>query len=273
MMNKASYMHALQQALTGLPGPVIEECLWTYERKFLDAMLAGESEESIAARLPKPELVAAQKKTSVRYQALQVRFNLSNLARLFVALTGLAFLNLLLIAPVMATVSVLFAGFVASVCLYFGGILLAAAGVAGISEFHVGIPQTKNVTVHQSFDARIAHEPVQIEINGSGVHTQTSTGAEKPVALPATAASDASVATQTEAISSAQTVKGEPLDIQFSFSQPMGMRQTVKGMGMIIGSILLMMLTLWLTRFSWRGALRYLRWSAQQLRQPQMHAA
>ncbi|WP_422968323.1 DUF1700 domain-containing protein [Undibacterium curvum] len=273
MMNKATYMHALQLALAGLPGPVIEECLWTYERKFLDAMLAGESEESIAARLPKPELVAAQKKTSVRYQALQVRFSFANLARLFVALTGLAFLNLLLIAPVMAAVSVLFAGFVVSVCLYFGGILLAAAGVAGISQFHIEIPQTQTVTVRQSFDARIANEPLQIDVNSDGVYTRTSSAAEKNPALPVAVASDAATASQTDAHSTAQTIKAEPLDIQFSFSQPMGMRQAVKGMGMIIGSILLMMLTLWLTRFSWRGALHYLRWSAQQLRQPPMHAA
>ncbi|MBR7779546.1 DUF1700 domain-containing protein [Undibacterium rugosum] len=261
MMNKATYMHALQQALTGLPGPVIEECLWTYERKFLDAMLAGESEESIAARLPKPELVAAQKKTSVRYHALQVRFSFVNLARLFVALTGLAFLNLLLIAPVMAAVSVLFAGFVTSVCLYFGGILFAAAGVAGISQFHVQIPQTQTVTVRQSFDARIAHEPVQIEINGSGVHAQTATTA------------DVVAASLPEAKHTAQTIKAEPIDIQFSFSEPMGTWQAVKGLGMIIGAILLMMLTFWLTRFSWHGAVRYLRWTVQQLRHAPMHTA
>ena len=73
-MNKTAYMNALRQALDGLPAKVIEDTMWEYERKFTDAMVAGKSEEEIAAGLPKPELLAAQKNASTRYEALKTKF-------------------------------------------------------------------------------------------------------------------------------------------------------------------------------------------------------
>ena len=59
-MNKTEYMNKLKQELNGLPAAVIEDTLWSYEAKFVDAMLAGRDEHEIAASLPPAHLVAAQ---------------------------------------------------------------------------------------------------------------------------------------------------------------------------------------------------------------------
>ncbi len=117
-MDKTEYMNALRQALEGLPAEVIEETMWSYERKFIDAMVAGRSEEEIAASLPRPSLVAAQKKAGVRYEEVKRDFSLGNVASLFISLIGLLVFNLFMVIPATVYFCLLFATYVCSLAFY-----------------------------------------------------------------------------------------------------------------------------------------------------------
>ena len=70
-MNKTEYMNTLRQELNGLPSEVVEDTMWAYEGRFVDGMVAGRDEMEIAASLPPPRIVAAQKRASLRYQDLK----------------------------------------------------------------------------------------------------------------------------------------------------------------------------------------------------------
>uniref|UniRef100_UPI00374D8CC3 DUF1700 domain-containing protein n=1 Tax=Undibacterium sp. TaxID=1914977 RepID=UPI00374D8CC3 len=170
-MNKTEYMNTLRQALEGLPAEVIEETMWTYERKFIDAMVSGSSEEEIAASLPKPSLVAAQKKTGVRYAEVKKEFSLGNIASLFISLLGLLVFNLFMIIPATVYFCLLFAAYVCSLAFYGIGIGITAASLSGVPQFKFDIPAHSHVIVAGSDVATHRHYAgnVRVDISPSGI--------------------------------------------------------------------------------------------------------
>lgn len=244
-MNKTAYMNALRQALDGLPAKVIEDTMWEYERKFTDAMAAGKSEEEIAAGLPKPELLAAQKNASTRYEALKTNFSLGNVASLLVALIGLMIFNLFMLIPAVAYFSLLYSTYVVALVMYVAGIGITAASISGVEQFSVDIPAGRQ-HVHRHHDRNVSVDITETGILIDGEKLDDSGKTASVVAQKGSTESHA-----------------EKLHIEVG--NQYSVKKLFAGLGLLLGSILLMMLSLFMTKYTFIGFKHYLRWNLSQL--------
>ena len=259
-MNKTAYMNALRLALEGLPASVIEETMWIYEGKFVDAMAAGKSEEEVAAALPKAELVAAQKKAGMRYQNLKNNFTVGNIASLLVALIGLMFFNLFMLIPAITYFCLLCSGYVLALALYVAGIGITAASLSGVEQFNFDVPAGAHSGrhTHHGINGKLLHQQVRVDITESGILID----GEK-LDEDAKFASNTELAAASSVAVSTTEHGSEKLHIEVGnhFS---GTR-LASGLGLLLGSILLMMLSMFMTKYTFIGFKHYLRWNLSQL--------
>ncbi|MFZ6641380.1 DUF1700 domain-containing protein [Undibacterium sp. TC4M20W] len=286
-MNKTAYMNALRQALDGLPASVIEDTMWEYERKFVDAMVAGKSEEEIAAGLPKPELLAAQKKTSMRYQALKTNFSLGNVAGLLVALIGLMIFNLFMLIPAVAYFSLLCSAYIVAMVMYVAGIGITAASISGVEQFNFDIPVGRHHVHNHNDNHRIRNHNVRVDVTETGIlidgekqdeHGQaaaslpaapvtasvasaTSTTSATSVASATASASAASATVVTRTVSTESQTEKLHVELGNHFSGT----KLFSGLGLLLASIALMMLSMFMTKYTFIGFKHYLRWNLSQL--------
>lgn len=280
-MNKTAYMNALRQALDGLPASVIEDTMWEYERKFIDAMVAGKSEEEIAAGLPKPELLAAQKKASARYQALKSNFSLGNIAGLLVALIGLMIFNLFMLIPAMAYFSLLCSAYVVAMVMYVAGIGITAASISGVEQFSLDVPVGRHHVYHHNDSHRIHNHNVRVDVTETGIlidgekqdeHRQAAaseaTASAASVAAVASVASVASTSASTASATAAtRTVSTESQTekLHIELGNHFSGTKLFSGLGLLLGSIFLMMFIMFVTKYTFIGFKHYLRWNLSQL--------
>lgn len=247
-MTKTDYMNALRLALQDLPGDIQEELLWSYEGKFIDGMVAGKSEQEIISQLPAPALVASQQKAAMHFRQFKSKVSVGNLARLIVALLGLAIFNLLMLIPAIVCFAMLSSAFVMALFFYIFGILLTAGGISGVDELHIyDAPHRVTVGHSPTPDNGQIKRPAELEISASGIEAN---GQSVPEG----------------GHQAGRTRVAEPLDIHIRLGKQQGLYDVLKGIVMIIGSILLLMLSMFLSRLSFRGFRQYLRWNFSQLR-------
>lgn len=248
-MNKSTYMNALRLALEGLPAEVIEQTMWEYESKFVDGMVAGQSEEEIASHLPKPGLLAAQRKASTRYQNLQQHVTLNNIASLIVALIGLAVFNFFMMIPAVVYFSLLMSSYAVALALYVAGIAFSAAAISGVEQFTVHMPPSYQVAIGDDSFIRSKRQhggQVRVEISEAGIYVDDEDKNDTRAA--AATAADASEVTHVE------------------FNNQIGLGHAWHGVGILLGSILLMMFNLLITKYTFIGFGQYLRWNLSMLR-------
>lgn len=247
-MTKTDYMNALKLALQDLPGDVQEELLWTYEGKFIDGMVADKSEQEVIARLPAPALVAIQQKAAIHLRQFKNKVSVGNLARLIVALFGLMIFNLLMLIPALFCFAMLSSAFITALSLYFAGIFLTAGGITGVDELHIHDTPYQLVVDHSPATANSQiNKQAGVNISSSGIQVNGGPVAEGD--------------RQTKRV---QVI--EPVDIHINLGKQLDLYDAFKGIGMVIGSVLLLMLSMFLTAFSFRGFRQYLRWNFSQLR-------
>lgn len=286
-MDKTEYMNALRQALEGLPAAAIEETMWAYERKFLDAMVAGRSEQEIAAGLPQPSLVAAQKKASVRYEEVKENFSLSNMAGLFVSLIGLLVFNLFMIIPAAVYFSLLVATYVAALALYVAGIGITAASLSGVSQFNFDIPAASHVMADES-DVRIHRHrhtgSVRVDISPAGIMVEeddspASVAADKKATGQSSATASASLppvpsAPPVPAVPAAESKPatasnaGDTSNIHVNVGNHVQGYHVWKGLALLLGGIALFLFSLFMTRYTFIGFKHYLQWNVSLLKAP-----
>lgn len=246
-MTKTDYMNALSLAIQDLPGAIQEELLWTYEGKFIDGMVAGKSEQEIISKLPSPALVASQQKAALQFRQFKNKVSVGNLARLIVALFGLAIFNLLMLIPALVCFIMLSGAFIAALSFYFAGILLTAGGISGVDELRIhDAPHQLAVTQAPAGENVQKIGPASVDISASGIQINGESVADS--------------GTQAK-----RTQAEEPLDIHISLGKQLDIYDVFKGIGMIIGSVVLLMLSMFLTGLSFRGFRQYLRWNFSQL--------
>jgi uncharacterized membrane protein len=281
-MNKTAYMNALREALDGLPASVIEDTMWEYERKFIDAMVAGKSEEEIAAGLPKPELLAAQKKTSMRYQALKTNFSIGNVAGLLVALIGLMIFNLFMLIPAVAYFSLLCSAYIVAMVMYVAGIGITAASISGVEQFSVDIPVGRHHVHNHNDSHRIRNHNVRVDVTETGIlidgekqdeHGQAAASlpAAPVTASAASATSATSVTSATASAASATAVtrtvstESQTEKLHIELGNHFSGTKLFSGLGLLLASIALMMLSMFMTKYTFIGFKHYLRWNLSQL--------
>lgn len=245
-MNKTEYMNRLRQELEGLPAELIEVTMWTYEGKIADALLAGRCESEIAASLPQPSLVAAQKRAALRFQNVKKTVSPGNLAQLLVALLGVLVFNLFMILPAMVYSVLLFASYLCSLVLYAAGIVMLAASLSGVQQMQIDLPMRHSSFIHEEFPEH-AQGNVRVEISEQGIVV------ENEDATP---------------VLREPGLRQEKRALQIHIANQLKHVDFLHGLGFLFGGIALFLLCLCLTKYSFIGFKNYLRWNLSLLRLP-----
>lgn len=251
-MDKTEYMTSLRQELEGLPAEVIEETMWSYESKFIDALLAGRSESEIAASLPQPRLLAAQKRASLRFQNAKKNVNPGNLAHLLVALLGVLVFNLFMILPAMFYSVILFASYLSSLALYFVGIVMLAASLSGVQQMQIDLPVHRTGYVQEA-NAEHAGSNVRVEISEQGIVVDDDADVESALVREQDLQVDR---------------KPDHKVVHIHIANQLTQVDFWHGLGFLLGGIALFLLCLCMTRYSFIGFKNYLRWNLSLLRLP-----
>ncbi|MFZ6751062.1 DUF1700 domain-containing protein [Undibacterium sp. Ren11W] len=252
-MNKTEYMNMLKQELSGLPSEVIEDTLWSYEAKFVDAMVAGRDENEIVASLPKPHLIAAQKRSALRYQALKENVRPSNLASLLVALLGVLVFNFLLLLPAIIYSSLLFSAYIGSLVMYVAGIAITAASLSGAPQINFDIATPR----HFALSGELTEGDTQ---HRSGVLVDIS-----PAGI---VVDDLNLETDLGKLNIAAGNRDEDSILHVGIGNHLNQAQLLPGIGWLLGGICLWMLCLLMTKYSFIGFKNYLRWNISLLQLP-----
>ncbi|MDK2125607.1 DUF1700 domain-containing protein [Parachitinimonas caeni] len=135
-MNQDSFIRSLRGELKGLDPHEIEDIVADYCEYFRDGIASGRTEEDIASSLGNPRHLVRELRAESSIKQWEERKSGGNFVRMLGALVGLGFLNLILLGPVLAIITVLFALFVASIALLIAGVaaLLVAAPGSGLDQ-------------------------------------------------------------------------------------------------------------------------------------------
>jgi uncharacterized membrane protein len=251
--NKTEYMNTLRQALQGLPAEIIEDCMWLYEAKFIDGMCAGRSEAEIAASLPSPALVAAQKRVGMR--SVRIGRTASKVASLLPAALGVLVFNFFMLIPVIMYSAMLFAAYLSSLALYLAGILITAASLSGTAQikldFPLPHPPASSLASVASADTAVKPD-VKIAISPAGIVVDDD---------------------RTGTVSLHGQVNPLPLAFRVEIENHLTSENAFQGLGLLAGGIVLFMLCLSMTGYSYRGLRNYFKWNLSMLRVPVTGAA
>jgi uncharacterized membrane protein len=256
-MNKTEYMNKLKQELNGLPAAVIEDTLWSYEAKFVDAMLAGRDEHEIAASLPPAHLVAAQKRAALRYQGLKENIRPTNLAGLLVALMGVLLFNFLMLIPAILYSVILFSAYLGAFAMYVAGIVITAASLAGTPQINFDLATPRNMTQFEDLAELDIHRrnSVKVDISSNGI-----------IVDELNLEPDADYVTEDASKNEQENQENSVLHV--SVGNHLNQAQLLHGIGWLLAGISLCMLCLLMTRISLIGFKNYLRWNLSLLQLP-----
>lgn len=267
-MNKTEYMNTLRQELNGLPAEVLEDTMWAYEGRFVDGMAAGRDEMEIAASLPAPHIVAAQKRAGMRYQELKEKVTPTNFASLLVALLGVMMLNFFMIIPAIMGSIFLFTAYLSSMVFYVVGIVITATVLAGVPQINLNFPthhfhhinDTVNVDLDDDFPSY--HGDVRVEITPYGITVDKGEGEGKTAPASSSPANSIAVPRASD-----DKAAGEKSIVHVSIGNHLKTIHIFHGLGFLLGGIGLFMLCLFTTKYTFAGFKKYLLWNVSLLRQ------
>jgi uncharacterized membrane protein len=254
-MGKLEYLDALKRAMLGLPPELQAKTLAWYEQRFVDGMAAGRPELDIARELDDPKKVALTLRTSAHMHAFKEQKNPATLVRLLVSVAGLLIFNLFMIIPAAVFGSLLAALYAGAFALYVGGIAITASGLAGANELVFDGPLRHIVGGDVSEGAR-----TRVSIGDRGIEvTQDKDTRADPDPNPE--ASDAA-----RAVRRAERVAGGGIRISSDMDEDSRATQTVLGLAMLLGGIVLFLVSIVVTRYAAVGVKRYLQMNMSLLR-------
>lgn len=274
-MTKTEYMNTLRQELNGLPAEVVEDTMWAYEGRFVDGMVAGRDELQIAASLPAPHIVAAQKRAGVRYQDLKAKVTPTNFASLLVALLGVMMLNFLMIIPAIVGSIFLFTAYLSAMVFYVVGIVITATVLAGVPHINLNIPThhfhhiNDNISDDVTQELPAYHGDVSVDITPNGITVDKGEAPKEinnPVAINSAASSSAASST----VVVKQTEDNAALDksvVHVSIGHHLKTIHIFQGLAFLLSGIALFMLCLFTTKYTFVGFKKYLLWNVSLLRQ------
>lgn len=238
-MGKLEYLDALKSAMTGLAPETQAKTLAYYEQRFIDGVAAGRTEQDVAAELDDPRKIAMTLRTSVHMSAFEKKRTPANFARLVFSGIGLAIFNLFMVVPALVYASLLAALYVCGVAFYFSGIVVTASGLAGTNELVLDRP----FSVVVNDDAAIDRRELRVEIDETGVHVHEEPGARG-------GAGD------------------EPRGVRIFTEVSPDSRgtQIAAGLGFVVGGIVLFLLSLVITRYTFVGIRRYIQMNMSLLK-------
>lgn len=256
-MGKLEYLDALKRAMAGLPAEAQAKTLAYYEQRFVDGVAAGLSEEEVAKGLDDPKKIAMTLRANTHMRAFEEKKNPANFVRLMVAVLGLAIFNLFMVVPAVVYASLLAMLYACGLALYLGGVAVTASGLAGASELVLDGPLKHFVINGRDDDG----EPRQakVTIDAMGVHVDENYRGEDP---DASASVDVDVSEDTNrserVIRGAESVAERGIKVYTDMDADSRATQTAVGLAMVVGGIVLFLLSLVVTRYTFIGIRRYI---------------
>lgn len=256
-MGKLDYLDALKRAMAGLPVEAQAKTLAYYEQRFVDGVAAGLSEEEIAKSMDDPKKIAMTLRANTHMRAFEEKKNPANFVRLMVAVLGLAIFNLFMVVPAIVYASLLATLYACGLALYLGGVAVTASGLAGASELVLDGPLRHFVINGRDDDG----EPRQakVTIDAMGVHVDENYRGEEP---DASVSVDMDVSEDTNrserVIRGAESVAERGIKVYTDMDADSRATQTAVGLAMVIGGIVLFLLSLVVTRYTFIGIRRYI---------------
>lgn len=256
-MGKLEYLDALKRAMAGLPVEAQAKTLAYYEQRFVDGVAAGLSEEEIAKSMDDPKKIAMTLRANTHMRAFEEKKNPANFVRLMVAVLGLAIFNLFMVVPAIVYASLLATLYACGLALYLGGVAVTASGLAGASELVLDGP-LRHFVINGRDDEG---EPRQakVTIDAMGVHVDENYRGEEP---DASVSVDVDVSEDTNrserVIRGAESVAERGIKVYTDMDADSRATQTAVGLAMVIGGIVLFLLSLVVTRYTFIGIRRYI---------------
>ncbi|NML60729.1 DUF1700 domain-containing protein [Massilia sp. RP-1-19] len=260
-MGKLEYLDALKRAMAGLPVEAQAKTLAYYEQRFVDGVAAGLSEEEIAKGLDDPKKIAMTLRANTHMRAFEEKKNPANFVRLMVAVIGLAIFNLFMVVPAIVYASLLATLYACGLALYLGGVAVTASGLAGASELVLDGP-LRHFVIHGRDDDGERRQ-AKVTIDAMGVHVdENHKGDEAEASASATASVDVDVSEDTNrserVIRGAESVAERGIKVYTDMDADSRATQTAVGLAMVLGGIVLFLLSLVVTRYTFIGIRRYI---------------
>lgn len=250
-MGKLEFLDALKRAMTGLAPELQAKTLAYYEQRFVDGVSVGRTEQDIAQELDDPKKIAMTLRASSHLSAFEQKRNPANLLRLIVSGLGLAIFNLFMIVPAAVYASLLASMYAASFAFYIGGIAITASGLSGANELVLDGPLRHFLI--RGKDMGDAQTKVTIGDTGIRVFQE-----KAPDPLPqAHAADDSDGEASRDVVKRAEEVAGGGIRISTDMDAGSRTTQTFFGLSMVVGAIILFLLSLVVTKYTFIGIKRY----------------
>lgn len=255
-MGKTEFLDALKRAMPGLPPAVQAKTLAYYEQRFVDGVDSGLSEADVARTLDDPSRIAMTLRESTYAPAIALpQKNPAGALRMLLSALGLGIFNLFMVAPAAVLGALLLCVYAGALTFYVGGIAITASGLAGSNELVLNAPL-------RAFGLDDANR-TRITISESGIQV----GQEKdPADSVAPDDADADPVRTPRVVRGAEAVAGRGLHISTDLDESSRTTQTVLGLGMVIGGIVLFLLGLVASRYTLIGLKRYLQMNLSLLR-------
>jgi len=280
-MGKLEYLDALKRAMLGLPPDVQAKTLAYYEQRFVDGVAAGRGEPDVARELDDPTKIAMTLRASAHLNAFAEKKkpantfaenknsanvfadkpNPANVLRVMVSAVGLAIFNLFMLVPALVYATLVLCLYLSALTFYVAGIATTASGLAGANELVLDWP-SRFVTIDD--DGRGRQLRVNIGSNGIIVNEERPQIAD-PLP-PEDRADPDSRLERSRAVRSARTLADSTVRISTDMDAESRTTQTLFGLGLVLGGIVLFLLSLVVTRYSFVGLRRYIQMNRSLLK-------
>ncbi len=250
-MNKLQYLEALKRAMAGLPPETIAKTLGYYEQRFVDGVAAGQTEEAVAEELGDPKKIAMTLRANAHLKAFDEKRNPATFLRLAVSVVGLAIFNLFMVVPALVYGALLTAMYACAFAFYIAGIAITSSGLSGANELVLTGPLHEYFKADESFGDGRGQTRVSISEEGIHVFAETNDDASSND-------DEDNPEHSSKVIKRAESVAGRGLHISTNLDDRSRATQSAVGIGMVLAGILLFLLGLVVTRFTFIGIKRYL---------------
>jgi uncharacterized membrane protein len=263
-MDKQAYLDALHKALAGLPPETVAKTLAYYEQRFVDGVMAGRSEQEIAADLGEPRKIAMTLRANVHMTAFEQKKTPVNAARMAVSLAGLAIFNLIMVVPAIVYAALLGTVYVCAFTFYLSGIVITASGLSGTNELVLDGP-LRDVIQFDNRDGEGHRTQTRIAIGHDGIqiYQEPLDGYDAP---PADADGEDGDSRSGKIIEKAERMASSAVHISTDLDGESRTTQSVLGMTLVIAGILLSLLSLVVTKYTILGIKRYIQVNFSLLR-------
>jgi uncharacterized membrane protein len=262
-MGKLEYLDALKRALSGLPPEIQAKTLAWYEQRFVDGVAAGRSEASIAEELDDPRRIAVTLRASAHMDAFKEKKTPANGLRMLVAGVGLLVFNLFMAIPAAVYASLLVAVYGTALGFYESGIAITASGLAGANELVLNNPLHR-IEIMEDGERRetVENSRTRVSIGKQGIHVYEDDTPEDN----ALEDNPADVAKSSMVIRRAEKVADASVQITTDMDGESRTTQTLVGFAMVLGGILLFLLSLVITKYTFIGLKRYVKMNLSLLK-------